>query len=122
MSGGWLYGGKGDLFPDLSWTNRPSMDDSLASGSLRAADVCKAPNTGHGDPWYRTGQVCQLRNTAAPTNASTCAIVATAGHVCYNIDVACVYRGFGLRLITAPIGSKNQKRRVRDALANSGSN
>ena len=61
MSGGWLYGGKGDLFPDLSWTNRPSMDDSLASGSLRAADVCKAPNTGHGDPWYRTGQVCHIQ-------------------------------------------------------------
>jgi hypothetical protein len=50
--GQWQYGGDGDLYPDLSWTNRPDMTGSkglhrirhygLLANVNRAANIAKA--------------------------------------------------------------------------------
>lgn len=60
MTTQWIYGGGGDLFRELSWTNRPDMSGSHAPKSLQ-------------DAW--TATILAIRDVCGTLRKGTCFIV-----------------------------------------------
>ena len=66
MQAGGSYGGGGDLFPDLSWDNRPDMTGSEASEDLQRAWVATIMAIRDMRGTLRAGSCFLLNFAAAP--------------------------------------------------------